>query len=126
MHVKELLYALPFYTTNQPIKNIRINGLNIDHREIKQGNVFICIKGFTVDGHDFAHLAVQNGASLIVAEKQLKNITVPVIIVSDTTRSLALLAARFYQYPTHQFPLIGVTGTNGKTTTTYLLEEIFR
>lgn len=124
MLLKEILSALPFYTTNQTVENIKINGLKMDHRKIKQDDIFICIKGFTVDGHDYAEKAVENGATVVISEKVIQFKNAMNIVVPDTTRALALLAAKFYQYPTHEFPLVGITGTNGKTTTTYLIEEI--
>src|SRR5699024_9708747 len=79
---------------------------------------------FTVDGHDFAEQAINNGARAIIAEKEL-NVSVPVIVVSDTSRALAMLSVKFLQNPSKGLSLFGVTGTNGKTTVTYLLEAIF-
>lgn len=124
MQLEEILFALPFYKTKQSVENIQINGIKMDHRDIKAGDIFVCIKGFTVDGHRFAQQAIDNGANVIIAEKELDVSGAIIIIVPDTTRALALLATKYYQYPTNQIPLIGITGTNGKTTTTYLLEEI--
>lgn len=126
MQLQKLLSALPFYSTNQEIENIDINGIKMDNREIEKGDMFVCIKGFTVDGHSFAKQAAQSGAVAIISEKPLDVSPAITIIVPDTTKALAILAAEFYQHPTHNFPLIGITGTNGKTTTTYLLEEIFK
>jgi len=124
MQLQELLQTLPFYTSTSPIENITINGLKMDHREIQQGDMFVCIKGFTVDGHQFAEQAIQNGATVVVAERPLHLSAGVTIIVPDTTRVLAMLTAKYYHYPTHEFPLVGITGTNGKTTTSYLLEAI--
>lgn len=96
----------------------------MDSRKAGKGDLFVCIEGFTVDGHDFAEQAVNNGASAVLAEKEL-DLPVPVIIVTDTSRTLAMLAVEFSNHPTGKFSLTGVTGTNGKTTVTYLLEAIF-
>src|SRR5699024_1265627 len=74
--------------------------------------------------HDFAEQAINNGARAIIAEKEL-NVSVPVIVVSDTSRVLAMLAVKFLQNPSKGLSLFEVTGTNGKTTVTYLLESIF-
>lgn len=126
MELYDILSVLPVYETEDEIKNIKINKVHMDHRHISEGDLFLCIKGFTVDGHDFAQGAVENGASIIVSEKPLSIETVPVILVPDTTRALALIANKFYDYPSRKIDLVGITGTNGKTTTTYLLEEIFR
>lgn len=103
--------------------NPTISSIEMDSREVKPGSLFICIKGYTVDGHDYAHKAVENGAAAILAEKEL-DVTIPVIIVKDTKRSMAILADIFYGQPTHSMHLIGVTGTNGKTTTTHIIERI--
>ncbi|MCM3408981.1 UDP-N-acetylmuramoyl-L-alanyl-D-glutamate--2,6-diaminopimelate ligase [Metabacillus litoralis] len=106
------------------LKNPTISSLDMDSREVKPGSLFICIKGYTVDGHDFAQKAVEQGAVAIVAERNL-DLDVPVIVVKDTKRSMAVLADIFYGQPTHSMHLIGVTGTNGKTTTTHIIEKIF-
>lgn len=128
MRLLDVISTIPFYHSNQKItEKIYIKHIQMDHRLIKEGDLFICIRGFTVDGHTFVNGAVQNGAKVIIAEEELD---VPddiiVIIVPDTTRALALIATAFYQYPTSDFSLIGITGTNGKTTITYLLDSIFR
>lgn len=125
MKLTELLSSLPFYeTTAQQLDEFEVNKIQMDHRKIQAGDLFVCIKGFTVDGHDFAEQAIENGAQIILAEKEL-DVTVPTIIVADTSRSLAKIAAKFFDYPSEKLPLIGITGTNGKTTTSYLLEAIF-
>lgn len=124
MKLKELLTVLPFYNTFGTITDQIVNDIKMDHRLVEQGDVFVCIKGFTVDGHTFAEKAVENGATVLIAEKELNVDSALVIIVPDTTRALALLANKYYDYPTEKFPLIGITGTNGKTTITYLLEAI--
>lgn len=124
MQLTELLSCLSFYKTSMTIEDIKIHSIQMDDRKVGNGDLFVCIKGFTVDGHDYAEKAVKNGAIAIVAEKELP-LSVPVIVVSDTTRALAMLSAKFFDNPTKKLPLIGVTGTNGKTTITYLLETIF-
>lgn len=126
MKLNELLEVLPFYQTDLPVDTVECTNIEMDSRKVKPGNLFICISGFTVDGHDFVEDAVNNGASAVIAEKNIKvNAAVPVIMVENTNRALAMLAAKFFDNPTTKLPLIGVTGTNGKTTVTYLLEEIF-
>ena len=124
MKLTNLLSCLPFYQTSSAVDNIDIKSIQKDDRKVNEGSLFVCIKGFTVDGHDYAKKAVNNGAVAVIAEKDLP-LSVPVIVISDTTRALAMLASKFYNNPTHKLPLIGITGTNGKTTITYLLETIF-
>jgi UDP-N-acetylmuramoyl-L-alanyl-D-glutamate--2,6-diaminopimelate ligase len=124
MKLQSLLSYLHDFTTYVG-ENPTITSIEMDSREVKRGSLFICIKGFTVDGHDFAQQAVENGAAAIIAEREIEA-DVPVIIVKDSKRAMAVLADIFYGQPTHKLHLIGVTGTNGKTTTTYIIEHIFR
>ncbi|WP_106497711.1 UDP-N-acetylmuramoyl-L-alanyl-D-glutamate--2,6-diaminopimelate ligase [Lentibacillus sp. Marseille-P4043] len=125
MKITDILSVLPFYDVTNLMEGMEINTIEMDSRKVKSGDLFVCIKGYTVDGHDYVQQAVNNGAVAILAEKRLE-VDVPVIIVGDTSRAAAMLATKFYNYPTRKFPLIGVTGTNGKTTVTYLLETIFK
>lgn len=121
----EILRKVPFYTCKDSIDHIEVNGIEMDHRKVKNNHIFICIKGYTVDGHDYAELAVENGAVVVIAERQLQ-LNVPVIVVGNTSKLLPLIAATYYQNPSRHFPLIGVTGTNGKTTVTHLIDEMFQ
>ena len=105
--------------------NPTITSIEMDSRKVTPGCLFICIKGFTVDGHDFVAKAIDNGAVAILSEKEL-NVSVPVVKVNDTKRAMAILADTFYQQPSHKLHLIGVTGTNGKTTITHLIESVFQ
>ncbi|MDD9270028.1 UDP-N-acetylmuramoyl-L-alanyl-D-glutamate--2,6-diaminopimelate ligase [Paenibacillus sp. GCM10023248] len=100
-----------------------ITGIEADSRKIKPGNLFLCIPGLTVDGHDYAPKAIALGASALVTERVL-DLPVPQLVVKDARYAMAALAAHFYGYPSQQMKMIGVTGTNGKTTTTYLLDKI--
>jgi UDP-N-acetylmuramoyl-L-alanyl-D-glutamate--2,6-diaminopimelate ligase len=117
--LRHLHLLVPYQGTNPEITSIEN-----DNRKVQKGSLFICIKGYTVDGHDYAESAVNNGAAAVLAEKEL-TLSVPVIIVNDTTRAMAVLADAFYQQPTKKMHLIGITGTNGKTTTSHLIEKIF-
>ncbi|MEC2073004.1 UDP-N-acetylmuramoyl-L-alanyl-D-glutamate--2,6-diaminopimelate ligase [Alkalihalophilus marmarensis] len=101
-----------------------ITHIEMDSREVVSGTLFFCIKGYTVDGHDFAKQAVEKGAVALIAEREVKGVEVPTVIVQDTKRTMARLANLFYGDPTSKMNLIGVTGTNGKTTVTHLLEQM--
>lgn len=126
MKLTNLLQALSFYKCNgAKVDGIEINNIANDSREVIPGSLFVCIKGYTVDGHDFAREAVVKGAVAIIADKNIES-SVPVIIVRDASRALAMIANTYFEYPTKYMPVIGVTGTNGKTTVTYLLEAIFK
>ncbi|MDP4168982.1 MAG: UDP-N-acetylmuramoyl-L-alanyl-D-glutamate--2,6-diaminopimelate ligase [Bacillota bacterium] len=103
--------------------NPEIASIENDNRKVRTGSLFICIKGYTVDGHDFAVNAVENGAVAVLSERPLP-LNVPVIIVKDTSRAMAVLADAFYEQPSRRFQLIGITGTNGKTTVSHLIEKI--
>jgi UDP-N-acetylmuramoyl-L-alanyl-D-glutamate--2,6-diaminopimelate ligase len=105
---------------------VDIRGIAYDSRQVKPGDLFVCIKGFRFDGHLFIDDAVERGAAAVAAEsgRKVRNLSVPVIYVPDTRRALGLFSAYFYGYPSRKLRLIGVTGTNGKTTTTYLIKSI--
>ena len=100
-------------------------GMATDSRQVLKGDVFVCIPGFITDGHLFAGKAVENGAKLLVVEKQLK-IDIPQIVVNDSRKAASLLAKLFFGDPTSKFTLVGITGTNGKTTIATLIEMILR
>jgi UDP-N-acetylmuramoyl-L-alanyl-D-glutamate--2,6-diaminopimelate ligase len=104
-------------------ENPEITSIENDNRKVQHGSLFICIKGYTVDGHDFAEKAVKSGAVAVLAEHPLP-LDVPVIVVKDTNRAMAVIADAFYDHPTKKLQLIGITGTNGKTTTSHLIEKI--
>ena len=107
-----------------------ITGLTDDSRRVSPGGLFVAVKGTQSDGHRFLAQAVTAGAGAIVVEKgqvsaeTLASLGVPVIQVGDSRRALGLLASRFYGEPARRLKVIGVTGTNGKTTTTYLCKSI--
>ena len=105
-------------------EKIEISGISYDSRMTRPGDMFIAVKGFNSDGHDYAKTAEQKGAVCIVCEHDIDSVTVPCIKVSDSRAAMARIAHRFYGNPTERFKLIGVTGTNGKTTVTYLLKAI--
>ena len=102
----------------------KVSGIAFNSAEVKPGDVFVCISGFKTDGHKFAQDALEKGAVAVVAEKEIDGTAATVVLVENTRLALANMAAVFYDYPYKSFRLIGVTGTNGKTTTTYLLKSI--
>ncbi|MDP8269501.1 MAG: UDP-N-acetylmuramoyl-L-alanyl-D-glutamate--2,6-diaminopimelate ligase [Candidatus Tenebribacter davisii] len=99
------------------------SGIQTDSRKVKTGQVFVCIVGFISDGHNYAESAVKRGAKLLIVEKELE-IEIPQIIVKNTRKATALLAKLFFNEPSKKMKLIGITGTNGKTTIANLIERI--
>jgi UDP-N-acetylmuramoyl-L-alanyl-D-glutamate--2,6-diaminopimelate ligase len=91
---------------------------------VKPGTLFFCVPGEKVDGHEFAGAAVEAGAAALVGERQLDKLEVTQMIVPDARAAMAPLAARFHGDPTGELKVVGITGTNGKTTTAFLLREI--
>ena len=92
---------------------------------IKEGQIFVAIKGHTVDGHDFIEEAIKNGASKIICEKEISS-TIPYEIVNDTKEYLKEVLVKEYSNEINKLNLIGVTGTNGKTTTCYLTYQMLQ
>ncbi len=118
-------------TKGRLINNIYIDdikGIASDSKKIKEGFLFVAIKGNKFDGHNFINEALESGAKAIVIQDQGSRIEnsekVPFIVVSNTRSAIANLAIEFYGNPSSKMKVIGVTGTNGKTTVTYLIEEI--
>ena len=103
--------------------DIEINKIAYDSRKVEPGDIFVCIKGYQTDGHKYAAMATQKGAAVIVAMDKIET-SVPVIYVSDSRMALALMSKNYYNSPLSGKSLIGITGTNGKTTVTYLTKTI--
>ncbi|NOU68151.1 UDP-N-acetylmuramoyl-L-alanyl-D-glutamate--2,6-diaminopimelate ligase [Paenibacillus sp. LMG 31461] len=122
MKLQELASAL-LITRIHGDKDTEITGIEADSRKIKQGDLFFCIPGLTADGHDYAPKAIALGASALVTERVL-DVPVPQLVVKDARYAMAALSAYFFGYPSKELKIIGITGTNGKTTSTYILEKI--
>jgi len=103
--------------------DVEIVHLAHDTREVRPGTLFFCVRGFTRDGHDLAAEAIARGATALVVEREL-HLGVPEVLVGDVRAAMAPLAARFHGDPTARLPVAGITGTNGKTTTAFLLRGL--
>ncbi len=110
-----------------PWRELEVAAVVQDSRKAASGSLFVAVRGFHSDGHQFIPEAVRRGASAVVAEEDAvvgESGGVPVIRVPDTRRALAQIAARFFGYPSRRLAVVGITGTNGKTTTSYLVRSI--
>ena len=118
MRLQEVMTGVP-----ASARDLEVSRLAYDNREVIPGTLFFCVRGFTRDGHDFAPQAVEQGAVALVVERPL-GLGVPEVQVSDVRAAMAPAAARFYRDPTAELQVAGVTGTNGKTTTAFLIRTL--
>ena len=131
MRVTELAAALAA-KQNGTIGNVigpadrEFGGLAHDSRTVRPGDLFAAIRGFTQDGHRYAADAVRRGASVLLVEHPVEALAATQVVVPDTRRAFAAAAAAFYGHPSRALRVCGVTGTNGKTTTTFLVDAILR
>src|SRR3954470_3326632 len=102
---------------------VEVTALAYDNRLVEAGTLFFCVPGFTRDGHDFAPEAVARGAAALVVQRPL-GLGVPEVLVEDVRAAMALAAARFHGDPTARLKVVGITGTNGKTTTAFLVRAL--
>lgn len=124
--LKDILYSVSLETVIGSTA-IKVENLIFDSRRVEQGDTFIAIRGLAADGHRYIDQALQNGATAVLCE-ELPEKTDPTVTygrVKDTKTALAVMAANFYDHPSRNLKLIGVTGTNGKTTVSSLLYELF-
>jgi UDP-N-acetylmuramoyl-L-alanyl-D-glutamate--2,6-diaminopimelate ligase len=105
---------------------VEVGDLAYDSRKAGPGTLFFCVRGQKADGHEFASRVVEEGAAALVVERELPDLAVPQVVVPDSRAAMAPLAARFWGDPTAELRMVGVTGTNGKTTTAFLVHEILR
>jgi len=102
-----------------------IKGISYDSRKVKPGDLFICIPGYKTDGHEFADQALSRGAAALLAEREMAvNTEAVLLLTTDCRKAIPVVASNFYHQPSHHIKVIGVTGTNGKTTTTHLIKAI--
>ncbi len=100
-----------------------ITSIEYDSRKVCEGALFFCISGFKTDGHDYAQSAIDNGAAALMVTKKL-DVNVPQILVEDARASMAYISREFFGRPDKDLTMIGITGTNGKTTTTYMIKSV--
>lgn len=125
--LRELLLNVPLKASAKGDIDIPVSGIAYDSRSVKDGDAFFCVPGFKTDGHAFAQDARKRGAQFFFVEKEVSlNGGATKVFVPHAREALALVSAEFYGHPSSRLRMIGVTGTNGKTTTSLLVEKIFQ
>ena len=130
MELKKILIGLEGLKVKGDL-SIDIKKIESDSSKVKESTMFVAIRGFESDGHEYIMKAIENGATAILADididrKILKQIpdNVTIVIAEDTRHAMAIVACNFYKNPSRKFRLIGITGTKGKTTTSFMMKSI--
>jgi UDP-N-acetylmuramoyl-L-alanyl-D-glutamate--2,6-diaminopimelate ligase len=111
---------------NRPCPDVPVSGISLDSRQVKPGHLFVALVGGNTDGHQFIGDAIRRGASAVVGSRPAIDYSIPYLQVKNTRRSLAWLSAAFHDHPARKMTVIGVTGTDGKTTTCNLIHQILQ
>ena len=107
--------------------DLDIIGIQYDSRKVKQGDVFFCIDGYNVDGHKYIQDAINNGAIAVVCQKNIDmHLNCTIIKTYDSRKALAISAANYYKNPSREMKIIGITGTNGKTTSAFMISYSYQ
>lgn len=123
MKLKELLAGLEILSANVDLET-EAPGVSYDSRQVKPGDLFVALSGYTVDGHRFIPQAMAAGAVAALCQTPPEDGGIPYVQVKDSRRALAVVGANFFGHPAEAMTMVGITGTNGKTTSTYLLKAI--
>lgn len=125
MKLRELLKGIDYEIVQGNI-DLEINNVEYDSRKVEKEDMFVCIKGFQADGHKYSKAAIEKEINAVVCEDDIEtdNKTVTIIKTKDTRKALAVIGANLYDHPSKKMKMIGVTGTNGKTTTALMIKTI--
>lgn len=123
MLIEEILKEVKVKKIIGQIENIEIENLIYDSKKVKSGSVFVCLKGENSDGHDYVDEVVANGAVVIISQRELQ-IKIPQIIVENSRKAFSVCCRNFYGNPVKDLKFVAITGTNGKTTTSFLIKSI--
>jgi UDP-N-acetylmuramoyl-L-alanyl-D-glutamate--2,6-diaminopimelate ligase len=123
MRLEELTAGLAGAEPSDDAGAVQVGGLAYDSRTVAPGDLFFCVSGFERDGHEFAPLALDRGAGALVVERRL-GLAAPEVLVPSTRAAMGPIAARFYGDPSAELRVVGITGTNGKTTTAFLVRAL--
>ena len=124
MKIQELLNKLEIIDVRNPIGYERVTGIANHTKDLEKGNIFVAIKGYITDGHKYIEEAISKGAIAVLVEEFDDDFEIAQYKVSNTREALSIVSDKFYNHPSKDLRVIGVTATNGKTTTTYMLNDI--
>lgn len=125
MKLATLLQSINITAKKNDISDLNIEKIAYHSGQVEPETLFVCIRGFETDGHKYAGMAIENGASALIVERFIGNINIPQFLVEDGRIALAEMSDVFYNHPSRKMRLFGVTGTNGKTTITYMTDAVF-
>ena len=126
IQLKDILYKVSLQATSGDM-NIPIEKVCFDSRQVSEGDLFVAVKGTQVDGHEYIQTAIEQGASAIICEQKIDPIeNITIVQTQSSSKALGIIASNYYGNPSSKLILVGVTGTNGKTTTVSLLHNLFR
>ncbi len=124
--LRKIFSEFPFPHVPVEVPDLPISGITLDSRQVKPGYLFVAERGASVDGHDFIQSAIRNGAVAVAGDRPIEGLPVTYIRLPDSREALTWLSAAYYDWPGRKLTVIGVTGTDGKTTTTNLIHEILK